>query len=78
MHQGSNMPDLPVDTGLRGRQHSQGSVLSSPLIACQRTDMQGPAIMEKIVDSVSYSLSPRTLPTLPLARLKMMADRWAL
>lgn len=40
--------------------------------------MQGPAIMEKIVDSVSYSLSPRTLPTLPLARLKMMADRWAL
>lgn len=71
------MPDLPVDTGLRGRQHSQGSVLSS-LIACQRTDRQGPVIMEKMVDSVSYSLSPQTLPTLPLARLKMMADRWAL
>lgn len=77
-HQGSNMPDLPVGTGERGRQHAQGSVLSFPLIACQRTDVQGPVIMEKKVVPVSYSLTPQTRPALPLARLKTMADRWTL
>ena len=78
MHQSSNMLDLPMGIRERGRQYSQGSVLSSPPMARPRTDVPGPAIVEKMVIPVSHSLTPQTLPALPLAGLKMMANRWTL
>lgn len=52
------------------RQHSQGSVRSSPLMTRRRTDVQGSVIME---EGCSSKLA---LPALPLAGLKKMADKW--